>query len=64
MRNRRYGLIRHYLLLHHLLSFARRGCLVLIVSKLFRPRITDETAQLGWWKGRKLRRNAKLFKKN
>jgi hypothetical protein len=63
-RNRHYRFIRHYLFLRHLLSFGRRGCLVLIVSKILRPRIADETAQLRWWQGRELRRNVKLFKKN
>jgi hypothetical protein len=63
-RNRCYRFIRHYLLFRHLLSFGRQGRLVLIVSKLFCPRIADEMAQLRWWQGRKLWRNAKLFKKN
>jgi hypothetical protein len=63
-RNRHYRFIRHYLFLRHLLSFGRRGCLVLIISKILRPRIADETAQLRWRQGRKLRRNVKLFEKN
>jgi hypothetical protein len=62
--NRHYRLIRHYLFLRHLLSFGRRGCLVLIISKVLRPRIADETAQLRRWQGRELRRNVKLFKEN
>jgi hypothetical protein len=36
----------------------------LIIGELFRPRITDEMAQLGRWKGRKLQKDAKLFKEN
>jgi hypothetical protein len=61
---RRYGLVRHYLLFRHLLSFWRRGCLVLVISKLLCPGIMDETAQLGRRKGRKLQKDAKLFKEN
>jgi hypothetical protein len=63
-RNRHYRLICHYLFFCHLLSFGRRGYLVLIVSKILRPRIVDETAQFRGWQGRELRRNAKLFKEN
>jgi hypothetical protein len=63
-RNRHYRFIHHYLFLRHLLSFGRQGCFILIVSKILRPRIADETTQLGWWQGRELRRNVKLFRKN
>jgi hypothetical protein len=63
-RNHHYRLIRHYLFFRHLLSFGRRGYLVLIVSKILRPRIADETAQLIGWQGRELRRNVKLFKES
>jgi hypothetical protein len=62
MRNRHYRLIRHYFFFRHLLSFGRRGGLVLIISKILRPRIADETAQLRGWQRRELRRNVKLFK--
>jgi hypothetical protein len=61
---RRYGLIRHYLLFRHPLSFWRRGCLVLAISKLLCLAIADKTAQLGRRKGRKLQKDAKLFKEN
>jgi hypothetical protein len=63
-RNCHYRLIRHYLFFRHLLSFGRRGCLVLIISKILSPRIADETAQFRGRQGRELRRNVKLFKEN
>jgi hypothetical protein len=63
-RNRHYRFIRHYLFFRHFLSLGRRGRLVLIVSKVLRPRIADETAQLRRWQGRELRRNVKSFKEN
>jgi hypothetical protein len=64
MWNHHYRFIRHYLFLRHLMFFGRRGCLVLIVSKILHPRIADETAQFRGWQGRELRRNVKLFKEN
>jgi hypothetical protein len=37
----------HNLLFRHLLPFWRSGCFVLIISELFFPGITNETAKLG-----------------
>jgi hypothetical protein len=63
-RNRHYRFIRHYLFFRHLLSLGTRGRLVLIVSKILRPRIADETAQFRGWQGRELRKSVKLLKEN
>jgi hypothetical protein len=52
---RHYGIIRHVLLFRYLLSFCRWGYFILIIiSEILRPRITDGMVQLGRRKGRKL----------